>query len=243
KTEMERQKTQVGPDEAEVEENIDVQTGKREVLEEEVYENDDSNPTPSSSPNRMESKNAGVWTVSSGANRDSRNVQDSAPIPPVAPTIALHAKTDTYSKKLKSSINEYLESNKTYEKAVADYRNKGKGTRQNLWNMYNEAMEKYVAYHLLAKEEGNFVRPLAANKTRTNTMSDTAPEPPQPSKPKAPAPLELLKELKTENAKIILNGKEITYEKAEEMLEGDNSINVKVNRENGKRPVMELSTE
>ena len=197
--------------------------------------------SPPSSPNRMESKNAGVWTVTSGANRDTRNIQDSAPIPSVTPTIGLHADRSNYSKELKNSINAYLEGNKKFEKAVADYREKGKGNSQNLWSLYNEAMEKYVAYHILAKEEGNFVQPVPAYKERIEVKNNISITPPAPPKPKAP--LDYVIEMAKKDARFYFEGKEISPDKAIKLMKKNKNLNIDSRRDKGKKPIIKLSTE
>ncbi len=185
--------------------------------------------------------NAPIWSVPSGANRDSRNVQDSAPIPPVAPTIATLANTDNYSKKLKNLINEYLVANRSYEKAVNDYRAIGKGVKQNLWNLYNVAMEKYVAYHVLAKEEGNFVQPVPAYKQRVEVEEDMPAAPPTPPEPKSP--LDHIIEMAKKDAQFYYKGKEISADKAIDIIKKNKEINVEIKNENRERPVVKLSTE
>ena len=65
--------------------------------------------------------------------------------------------------------------------------------------------------------------------------------PPTPPKPKSP--LELLEELKKDNVKIILNGKEIGYKEAKKRFEKGSFTRVDVGQEEGKRPVLKVSSD
>lgn len=197
-------------------------------------------PTSPLAPNQNLGK-PNQWTVTSGANRDSRNAEASSPIPPVTPTIAMHVNRDNYSNKLKNSINQYLEANKIYEEAVADYRNKSIGDKENLWNMYNEAMEKYVAYHVLAKEEGNFVQQIPAFKERAKVKKDVPPAPLAPPQPKAP--LDYIIKMAKKDARFYYKEKEIGADKAIELMKKNKNLNIHSKAEKEERPVVKLSTD
>ena len=110
-------------------------------------------------------QNGKGWSVTSGANRNSRGM-DSLPIPPVAPIIALAVDQSGYSPELKNGIQAYISKNRIYEEMIDNYLSNKKGNPQELWNTYNETMELYVAYYVLAKKEGNFVQPIPAYKNR-----------------------------------------------------------------------------
>ncbi len=75
----------------------------------------------------------------------------------------------------------------------------------------------------------------------TISIMRSLPEPPAPPKPKSP--LELLEELKKDNVKIILNGKEIGYKEAKKRFEDGSFTRVDVSQEEGKRPVLEVWTD
>ena len=65
--------------------------------------------------------------------------------------------------------------------------------------------------------------------------------PPTPPKPKSP--VELLEELKKDNVKIILNGKQIGYKEARKRFENGRFTRVDVSQEEGKRPVLKVSSD
>jgi len=116
-------------------------TGDRKAIRDIIAVEAAYPPSPTSplAPNQNLDKPT-QWTLTSGANRDSRTVEASSPIPPVTPTIGVHADRRSYSKELNNSINEYLVANKIYEEAIADYRNKSIGDKENLWNITSDAL-------------------------------------------------------------------------------------------------------
>lgn len=103
-------------------------------------------------------------------------------------------------------------------------------------------MGVYHNYAALAHKEGKFMQPVPFLQTRESRVNtNTPPAPPAPPKPKSP--LELLKELKKDNVKIILDGKEIDYEEAEKLFEENTFSRVNVRKNTGGRTVLEVSTE
>ncbi|MGB7394110.1 MAG: M56 family metallopeptidase [Pricia sp.] len=61
--------------------------------------------------------------------------------------------------------------------------------------------------------------------------------------PMPKSPLELLKELKKENLKIIVDGKEVSYEKAEKLFEQKTFSRINVKNESGERTVLRVWTQ
>ena len=198
---------------------------------------------PKSSPVQKQ-QGSSQWTVSTGANRDSRNVEATSPIPPVTPTIGLHISRKNYSKELRYTIKDYLDANESFEKAVANFRNQNKGNKEHLWQLYNDAMEKYVAYHVIAKEEGNFVQPMAAHIKSTKDIEKMPPTPPAPQDPPKPiSPIDHVIAMAKKDAIFYYEGKEISSDTAIDLLKKNKDLNIDSRSEKGKRPVVKLSKE
>ena len=81
------------------------------------------------------------------------------------------------------------------------------------------------------------VQPLALN-YYVKEIKSTSPTPPPPPK----SPLEYVKEMAGKGATFIHNGKKISAEKAIELIQNNNKINIDVRGNNGKEPIVKLST-
>jgi hypothetical protein len=68
--------------------------------------------------------------------------------------------------------------------------------------------------------------------------------PPAPQAPPAPkSPLGLMEIYRNDNVKIIVDGKEIGYAKAEKLFKESTFSLINIRKQEGQRPVMELTTE
>ncbi len=172
-------------------------------------------------------------------------LEQSLSLPPPAPMIATHVNTDDYSKELKKAIETYLAERRKYNDAFSLFTEEQKGSIKDLRIKYNQIMGLYHNYAALAHKEDKFMQPVPLRETRkAKTNNNTPPQPSTPPSPTAPkSPLELLKELKKDNVKIILDGKEIGYEEAEKLFEENTFSRVNVRKETGGRPVLEVSTD
>jgi len=101
-------------------------------------------------------------------------------------------------------------------------------------------MEKYVTYHVLAKEKGKFVQPVPAFKERVKVKKDLPPAPSAPPKPKAP--LDHVIEMSKKDARFFYKENEISADKAIELMKKNKNLNIDSKTEKGKRPVVKLST-
>ena len=101
-------------------------------------------------------------------------------------------------------------------------------------------MALYVNYYNMAQKEGNLVQPIPAYEKRSKSEKTSTTQPPTPPSPKSP--LELLEELKKENVKVIVDGKEIEYEAARKLFQKDTFSRIDVSKQEG-RPVMRLWSE
>ncbi len=82
------------------------------------------------------------------------------------------------------------------------------------------------------------------NGKNTIVLNESNIQPAVPTAPPAPkSPLQLLEELKKDNVKIIVDGKEIEYEAAKRLFQEDSFSRIDVSKKEGKRPVLKVSTE
>lgn len=209
-------------------------------------------PPPPSLNSKTESKQNG-WVVSSGANRNSRQDKEGMHLPPVTPTIVMHANKDGYSAKLKTSIQKYLTKNEPYEEAISAYSKKGKGNLQELWNTYNKAMKLYVEYYNLAQKEGNFIEPmhnstniLVAQENKTQSyvkatsidfIKNSPPTPPTP-----PTPLDHVIAMAKKGADFYYEGKKITSDRAIELVKSNTDLNIDSRSSKTNKPTVRIST-
>jgi len=81
-------------------------------------------------------------------------------------------------------------------------------------------------------------------KVRRQLEGKSVLRPPAPPKPAAPkSPLELLEELKEDDVRIILDGEEIEYKKAEKLFKENNFSRINVRKSSENRAVLEVWTE
>ena len=105
-------------------------------------------------------------------------------------------------------------------------------------------MEKYVAYHVIAKEEGNFVQPMAAYKQGAKNKENFPPTPPAPQDPPKPiSPIDHVIAMAKKDAKFYYEEKEISSDTAIDLLKKNKDLNIDSRSEKGKRPVVKLSKE
>ncbi len=220
-------------------------------------------PPPPKSPKSVTSKN-NTWTVSTAANRDSRvtvstptnpdsraenklQAKDNAlPTPPPLPAIAIDAGEKTYSKELNTSISKYLEKNMEYETAVAEFKSDKKGTKQELWNLYNEAMALYVIYYNLAKSEGHFMQPMPANEAprpEQKTSAETVKVYRYSTQASFVEEINLqayTKALGINNAQFYFEGKKITEEEGLKIIKNNKNIKVETIPYTNKQPEVKI---
>ncbi|WP_055394615.1 M56 family metallopeptidase [Flagellimonas eckloniae] len=194
--------------------------GLRFSIAEAAYTNATSLDTLIASAPKPETKNQSQWVVSSGINPNSRG-NDYATLPPPAPAIAKHVNTDNYSSELNSALNQYLNSVLAYEQNVQAYRKDEKGSLKSLHVEFDKIMELYTNYYELAHKEDKFIQPQV---------------PPAPQ-----SPLDHVIDMAKNGATFYFEGKEISSDRAIELLKKNKELNIETTGHNSKNPKVKIS--
>lgn len=190
------------------------------VLPKVSYVNAPAIDTQLTSVPKTETENNNQWVVSSGVNPNSRD-DAYAKLPPPAPAIAKHINTDDYSSELKSALKLYLNSIKAYEQNVQAYRKDEKGSLKNINIEFDKIMELYTNYYELAHKENRFIQP---------------PAPPAPQ-----SPLDHVIDMAKKGATFYFEGKEISSDRAIELLKKNKSLNISTTKSSSKNPQVKIS--
>ena len=160
-------------------------------------------------------------------------------IPPPPPPYKVPEPRKNYSKELLKAYDDFDKEGDTYGNTVAKYIKSKKGKVSDLRVMYEKVMVLYNNYMALAVEEGLMPPPIKKLTSKKITDKNAPPPPPPP----APVPpITHIKEMAKKDAQFYYNGKEISSDKAIELLEKNKEINIDSRSEKGKRPVIKLST-
>ena len=160
-------------------------------------------------------------------------------IPPPPPPYKVPERGKVYSKELLKALEQFQKAGVAYGKAIAKHKKEGGNTVNRLNKMYENLMVLYNNYVELAIEE-KLMTPRPPQPTKVLQSKGRQIPPPPPPAPKTP--IEHLKEMVEKDAEIYFEGKEITSDKALEILKKSKKIRVLTRHEGLRRPIVELSS-
>ena len=160
---------------------------------------------------------------------------------PDPPNLAYMLDQKPLTKELKKMVDNFGKKRMSYQNAVKDYLNNGKGNVNKIYAMYANLMEAYDEYKVMAIDEGVFAQPVPplAPMVKKGAASDI-PLPPPPPTPESP--LDHVIEMAKKGATFYYEEKEISSNKAIEIIKNNNKININSTGNKTKKPVVKLST-
>lgn len=98
---------------------------------------------------------------------------------PASPNLAYRVDQKPLSKELKKLVDNYAKKRKSYQNAVKDYLNHGKGNKDKIHSIYANLLEAYGKYKIMANDEGVFAypSPAFAPKVKKGDASNIPPPP------------------------------------------------------------------
>jgi len=128
-----------------------------------------------------------------------QEIQTDFPAPRI---IAYRVDQKPLSKELEKLVYNYTKKSKSYQNAIKDYLNNGKGNEDKIHSLYENLMETYEEYKTMATDEDVFAYPVPAYGPKVK-KGDTSniPPPPQPSPMSVTVTPESAKNLLSEDLK------------------------------------------